>query len=243
MPPNERLSAEVVADFERWIAQGAVWPDSPVANTALDAGEHWAFRPVRSVNVPVPVREETSSASEQYGGACGPVDRFVFAKLQQHGMQPSEPAEKLTLLRRATFDLIGLPPTPAEVDSFLADESPAAFAKVVDRLLASPRYGQRWARHWLDLVRYTDDFDEAWRYRDWVVNAFNDRSPLRPVHTSSRSPATCCPRSEPAGVNADGIVATTMLSIGPWSGIDRKKRLTDIADDQIDIDRPDRSSP
>ncbi|HVC99047.1 MAG TPA: DUF1549 and DUF1553 domain-containing protein, partial [Pirellulales bacterium] len=155
-------------------------------------------------------------------------------ELHKHGLALEEPADKPTLLRRATFDLTGLPPTPEELDAFLADDSPAAFAMVVDRLLASPRYGQRWCRHWLDLVRYTDDFDEAWRYRDWVVNAFNTDLPYDQF-VRNQVAGDLLPAIEPSGVNADGIVATTMLSLGPWSGIDRKKRLTDIVDDQIDI--------
>jgi len=242
MPPNERLSAEVVADLERWIAQGAIWPDAAIAKDAPDAGEHWAFRPVRSVKIPVPNREDAGAPIGPSPGssgcasvwASGPVDFFVFAKLQEHGLNPSESADKPTLLRRATFDLIGLPPMPAEVDAFLADESPTAFAKVVDRLLASPLYGQRWGRHWLDLVRYTDDFDESWRYRDWVVNAFNADLPYDQF-VRQQIAGDLLPTSEPGGVHADAIVATTVLSIGPWTGIDRKKRLTDIADDQIDI--------
>ena len=113
------------------------------------------------------------------------LDRYILAALEAKGLKPAKPADKRTLLRRATFDLTGLPPTPEEMDAFLKDDSPDAFAKVVDRLLASPAYGERWGRHWLDLVRYTDSFDarltpgdemdcgDAWRYRDWVVDAFN----------------------------------------------------------------------
>jgi hypothetical protein len=235
MPPNERLSADVVADLEHWIAQGAIWPEASPKNSANDTGELWAFQPVRSVNVPVvPSREDSGSSSEPSGWDSGPIDSFLLAKLHQHGLQPNEPADKSTLLRRATFDLIGLPPTPTEVDAFLEDESPTAFATVVDRLLASPHYGQRWGRHWLDLVRYTDDFDEAWRYRDWVVNAFNADLPYDRF-VRQQIAGDLLPTSEPGGVDGDAIVATTMLSIGPWTGIDRKKRLTDIADDQIDI--------
>src|SRR5690349_21384462 len=121
-----------------------------------------------------------------------PIDAFVLAKLEEKGLKPAPPADKPTLIRRAYFDLIGLPPTPEEVDAFVADTSPKAFAKVVDHLLASPAYGQRWARHWLDVIRYTDAFDsrnvkgdaigdtdvsQAWRYRDWVVKALNDDLP------------------------------------------------------------------
>ena len=229
MPPDEQLPAEVVADLERWIAEGAFWPETPITNTALDAGEHWAFQPVRSVSIPAPSREDAGPP----GWAAQPVDSFLLAELHQHGLRPNEPADKPTLLRRATFDLIGLPPTPAEVDAFLADVSPEAFARVVDRLLASPHYGQRWSRHWLDLVRYTDDFEESWRYRDWVVDAFNTDLPYDQFILQQVA-GDLLPVSEPGGVNSDAIVATTMLSIGPWTGIDRKKRLTDIVDDQID---------
>src|SRR5207342_344906 len=112
------------------------------------------------------------------------VDRFVLARLEAKQLAPAGPADKRTLLRRATFDLIGLPPTPDEVEAFLKDDSPEAFAKAVDRLLASPHYGERWARRWLDVVRYADSLDsrgsgqpgdilDAWRYRDWVVSAMN----------------------------------------------------------------------
>jgi hypothetical protein len=162
-----------------------------------------------------------------------PIDRFILARLEDRGLQPASAADRRTLLRRVTFDLTGLPPTPGEMDAFLVDSSPDAFARVVDRLLDSPRYGERWARHWLDLVRYTDDFDQAWRYRDWVVNAFNKDLPYDQFITHQIA-GDCLPAREPGGVNADGIVATTMLSLGPWGGIDRKKRLADIVDDQID---------
>src|SRR5262249_19079590 len=131
-------------------------------------------------------------------------------------------------------DLTGLPPKPEEVDTFLADPSPGAFARVVDRLLASPRYGERWARHWLDLVRYNDEFDEAWRYRDWIIKSFNQDLPydqfiLKQIAGDS------VPASGQSSINADGIIATTALAIGPWGGLDRPKRLADIVDDQVDL--------
>src|SRR5579872_6335730 len=230
MPPDEPLPVEVVADFERWIAQGAFWPETVAANTARDSGEHWAFQPVG--RVPIPMLARDVSVPPNWGAQS--VDAFVLAQLQRHGLKPSEPADKPTLLRRATFDLTGLPPTSDEMDAFLADESPTAFAKVIDRLLASPRYGERWGRHWLDLVRYTDGFEESRRYRDWVVDAFNSDLPYDQF-VRRQIAGDLLPAGEPGGVNAEAIVATTMLSIGPWSGIDRKKRLTDIVDDQIDI--------
>jgi hypothetical protein len=224
MPPGKPLPPDVVADFERWVTEGAHWPETASASSeiALD----WAFHPVSLVKVPLPVASDTAHIA-------GPIDGFVISTLRQHGIEPADPAGKPALLRRATFDLTGLPPTPEELDAFLADESPAAFAKVIDRLLASPHYGERWGRHWLDLVRYTDEFDESWRYRDWVVNAFNaDLSYDEFVREQVAGDLLPCP--DPEAINPDAIVATTMLSLGPWSGIDRKKRMTDIVDDQID---------
>src|SRR6185369_1585268 len=116
-----------------------------------------------------------------------PIDNFVFAKLEAQGLQPARPADKRILIRRATFDLTGLPPTAEEVAAFLSDATPGAFAKVVDRLLASPRYGERWGRYWLDVARYSDDklsstaeevHPNAFRYRDWVIQAFNKDMPF-----------------------------------------------------------------
>jgi hypothetical protein len=174
-----------------------------------------------------------------------PLDRFILQRLEARGLEPAAPADKRILIRRATFDLTGLPPTPEEVESFLRDDSPQAFAKVVERLLASPAYGERWGRHWLDLVRYTDSFDArgiggemdipfAWRYRDWVVNAFNRDLPYDQFVTQQIA-GDLLP--SPDGVNREGIVATGMLAIGNWGGgdADKEKLLTDIADDQVDV--------
>jgi hypothetical protein len=225
MPPKQQLSAKEVADFEVWVKKGAPYPRQQAASQPrARADKHWAFQPPMLPALPEVQHKQW---------VINPIDRFILARLEEQGLQPAPPADKRTLLRRVTYDLTGLPPAPNEVDAFQADESPQAFARVVDRLLASPRYGERWGRHWLDLVRYTDDFDEAWRYRDWLINAFNndlpyDRFALQQV-AGDRLPAP-----EAGQVNADGIVATTLLSIGPWGGIDRKKRLADIVDDQID---------
>src|SRR5262249_23744023 len=141
--------------------------------------QFWSFQPVKAP-APPPVKDAAWCRT--------PLDRFVLAALAARGLRPAPPADKYTLLRRATFDLTGLPPTPADVEAYLADRWPDAFSKVVARLLNSPHYGERWARHWLDVVRYTDSFDartlagdastmdvtEAYCYRDWVVQAFND---------------------------------------------------------------------
>ncbi|HXJ37909.1 MAG TPA: DUF1549 domain-containing protein, partial [Bryobacteraceae bacterium] len=137
---------------------------------------YWAFQPVHRTTPPSVTHAERTA---------NPIDAFVGAKLEAKGLQMSPAADRVTLLRRVTFDLIGLPPTPEEVDAFVADKSPNAYEKVVDRLLASPNYGERWARHWLDLARYAESegfkADEtrpnAWRYRDYVIKSFNDNKP------------------------------------------------------------------
>jgi len=153
-------------------------PASPPKEKPITAEDrqHWAFRP--------PVRVEPP-ASQGQGWARNPIDAFVLASLEEVGLRPSPEAGRATLIRRLSFDIMGLPPTPAEVDDFLADRRPDAYERVVDRLLASPRYGERWAQHWLDLARYADtdgyEFDQArpnaWRYRDWVVHALNSDLP------------------------------------------------------------------
>src|SRR5262249_25233371 len=144
--------------------------------TAKDR-EFWSFRPVREPPLPTVKNQDLARSA---------VDRFILAKLEEKGLRPVVVADKPALIRRATFDLIGLPPTPDEIDAFLADESPEAFARVVDRLLASPHYGERWARHWLDIARYGEDqahtfqarkYPDGFRYRDWVVKAFNTDMP------------------------------------------------------------------
>ncbi|HKB35262.1 MAG TPA: PSD1 and planctomycete cytochrome C domain-containing protein, partial [Gemmataceae bacterium] len=238
MPPNNRLPAEEVATLEAWVKRGAPVPDTGRA-TESSTRTHWAF---------LPPKAQAPPRVKQQGWAQGPIDHFLLARLEEKELRPVPPADRPTLLRRATFDLTGLPPSPDELDAFLADNSPDAFAKVVDRLLASPAYGERWGRHWLDLARYCDDFPEAWRYRDWVVHSFNRDLPydqfvalqIAGDRLPAPSPLPSAPGGEGKGeggsgaVNADGVVATTLLSLGPWGGIDRGKRMADIVDDQID---------
>src|SRR6266852_4518704 len=138
--------------------------------------KYWAFQSIKRPEVPHASSKNT---------AANPIDAFIQAKMQSDGLKANPSADRITLLRRVTFDLAGLPPTPAEVDAFVSDKSPNAFEKVVDRLLASPQYGERWARHWLDLARYAESegfkSDEtrpnAWRYRDYVVKSFNENKP------------------------------------------------------------------
>jgi len=170
MPPagkGEPLTAGQVATLRDWVEQGARWPDE----AAKAGSDHWAFR--------APVRPELPAVRDG-GWARNPVDRFVLARLEREGLRPSPEADRVTLIRRLSLDLVGLPPTIAEVDAFVADGSSDAYAKVVDRLLASPHHGERWGRHWLDAARYadTDGFEKdktrhVWFYRDWVINAIN----------------------------------------------------------------------
>jgi mono/diheme cytochrome c family protein len=182
MPPKGKLPAAAIEALTAWIKMGAPWPEAVAANTAGSVAEvrdrHWAFQPVGKPALP---------AAADRGWVRTPIDAFVLAKLQAAGLHPSPPADRRTLIRRATLDLTGLPPDPADVEAFVSDQSPHAWAKVVDRLLASPRYGERWGRHWLDVARYADTkgyvFEEerrypfAYTYRDYVVRAFNDDLP------------------------------------------------------------------
>ncbi len=184
MPPRGKLTAEQVATLQKWVALGAPWPGGATPVAVRTSGitdkdrQFWAFQPLAHSAVPrVPETFVTWNRN--------PVDAFILQKLQTKGLTPAAPADRRTLLRRATFDLIGLPPTPEEIDAFLADTSPEAFARVVDRLLASPHYGERWGRHWLDVVRYADTAGEtadypvpqARLYRDYVIDSFNKDKP------------------------------------------------------------------
>jgi len=181
MPPKKKLPDSAISDLETWVRMGAPDPRNDdtlatmQAKSAIDwakARDWWSLRPVTAA--PPPPVQGT-------GWPVGDIDRFILARIEQAGLKPGAEASKAALIRRATFDLTGLPPTPEEVAAFLADGTAAAFATVVDRLLASPRYGERWGRHWLDVVRYADtagdnsDFPipQLHRYRDWVIAAFN----------------------------------------------------------------------
>ena len=171
MPPEgEPLKHDQVSTLRAWIDQGAKWPDDPPGASG-NGRSHWAFRPPVRPAVP-PVRAAD--------WARNPIDRFILARLEAEGLSPSPEADPVTLLRRLSLDLVGLPPSVEEVDAFLADTSGHAYERAVDRLLASPHYGERWGRHWLDAARYADsdgyEKDKSrfvWFYRDWVVNALN----------------------------------------------------------------------
>ncbi|MEQ8791860.1 MAG: PSD1 and planctomycete cytochrome C domain-containing protein [Pirellulaceae bacterium] len=188
MPPERKLPDAVIADFEQWITLGAPIPvDRVTAETSKPTGidfeaarQFWSFQPPQAS--PTPTVENTPWIRR-------PIDGFVLAKLEAAGLAPNEPADRRTLIRRVTFDLTGLPPTPNEVDAFLRDTSPDAYERLVERLLDSPHYGERWARLWLDVARYAEDqahivgnnnslfYPNAYKYRDWVIAALNDDVP------------------------------------------------------------------
>ncbi|MBI2679436.1 MAG: PSD1 domain-containing protein [Candidatus Solibacter usitatus] len=186
MPPSGKLKDEEIADLKAWIGAGAVWPETKPTQAAAPGKQYvikpeqrafWSFQPVKK-SAPPQVKDKAWART--------PIDAFILAKLEEKGLKPARPADKRTLIRRATFDLIGLPPKPEDVDAFLKDNSPDAFRKVVDRLLGSKEYGERWGRYWLDVARYSDDrlnstnddpYPNAFRYRDWVIQAFNDDMP------------------------------------------------------------------
>ncbi|MBX9579203.1 MAG: PSD1 and planctomycete cytochrome C domain-containing protein [Gemmataceae bacterium] len=179
MPPKHPLAAGEVATLTEWVKQGAVFPKATAAQVRPDAGKHWAFQPVKPVPVPA-IRNPQSAIRNE-------IDRFVLARLEREGMKPAPPADGRTLIRRAYYDLVGLPPTAAEVEAFAADNSPDAWEKLIDKLLASPQYGERWGRYWLDVARYADTkgyvfqeeraFPYAYTYRDYVVRSFNEDKP------------------------------------------------------------------
>ena len=244
MPPKTKLSQEKIDAIATWIKMGAPWgvaaqSETPAKQTAAqprwddNAQSFWAFQPRRAVR-------PTEVVDSQWPRS--PIDRFVLAKLESKGIQHATLAHKRALLRRATLDLIGLPPTARETEEFLGDDDPLAFARVVDRLLASPRYGERWGRHWLDVVRYADSngmddnlaYSDAWRYRDYVIAAFNADKPYDRF-LEEQLAGDLLAGIEPKG-HDDLIVATGFLAIGPkmLAEDDPVKQQMDIVDEQLD---------
>jgi Skp family chaperone for outer membrane proteins len=175
MPPNKKLSPDEIKILRDWIDQGVKWPEKSSTSVNFKNG-WWAFQPPSRPAVPV-VKNKNWMRN--------PIDAFIMRKMEEKGILPVQPASKLALVRRVYFDLIGLPPTPEQVNAFLEDESPNAYEKLIDQLLSSPHYGERWGRHWLDVARYADTggyendiyFPNAWRYRDYVIESFNEDKP------------------------------------------------------------------
>lgn len=226
-----KLSEEQIAILVAWVKAGAKWPAheaAPLGTTATtgiitdEQRKFWSFLPLHPVDPP-------AIAEKRYEHwAKTPIDRFILADLHSEGLVPAAEADRRTLIRRATYDLTGLPPTEQEVEAFVRDRSPKAWEKVVDRLLASPRYGERWGRHWLDVARYSEDdvrgldpkgrgympFSGAYRYRDWAIKSFNDDLPydqfLIKQLAGDRLPY------KTAAERDDNLTATTYLGAGPW---------------------------
>jgi hypothetical protein len=241
MPPAGKLSAQEIDNVKAWIEMGAPWPKEAAPavtdwqkNRLAEGRKQWAFQPVKEY-APPKVNDESWTKN--------PIDHFILAKLEEKKIKPAAPASKLTLLRRVTYDLVGLPPSTKEIDDFLADNSPNAYAKVVDRLLASPQYGERWGRLWLDVARYADStgmdedhiYPHAWRYRDYVVKAFNEDLPYNRF-VMEQIAGDLLPPEKPGTVNERGIVATGFLALGPkpLAQQDRIKMIYDVVDEQID---------
>ena len=245
MPPRGKLSEAVIADLTAWVKQGAPWPEEKAAGTMTREGfdlqqrkqSHWAWRPIRPT-APPRVRAEDWPRT--------PVDRFVLARLEQAGLQPGADADRATLLRRLSFDLVGLPPSPAELQAFLDDHSDDALARVVDRLLASPRFGEKWARHWLDLVRYAEtrghEFDfaipNAYLYRDYVIRALNADVPYNQfVIEHLAGDLLEQPRRHPGQGFNESILGTAFWFLGEelHSPVDIRGDQADRFDNRIDV--------
>jgi hypothetical protein len=238
MPPKGKLPANVVADFEQWVKRGAPDPrerPAAAASTKIDfaeASKLWSFQPPK-LTVPPAVKQADWPRRD--------LDRFVLARLEQQGLKPSGAADRRTLIRRASFDLTGLPPTPDEVNAFVNDPSADAFATVVNRLLDSPHYGERWGRHWLDVARYGEDqahtfkarnYPQGYRYRDWVIDALNRDMPYDKFVAAQIAGDLLGSPGDPQRLAALGLFA-----LGPvyyQDNGEQAKALADEWDDRID---------
>lgn len=233
MPENGKLSDQQIADLVRWVEIGSPYPNSADTTTPNRDPNHWSFQPpVQQLPPAVANSDSTQTA----------MDAFILAGLESKGLAPATPADKRTLIRRLTFDLIGLPPEPAEIDEFMADLRPDAFDRLIDRLLASPAYGERWGRRWLDVARYADSngLDEniahgnAWRYRDYVVSSFNRDKPFNQFVTEQIA-GDMLPAADELSQH-EQYIATGFISIGPkvLAEVNEAKMRMDIIDEQID---------
>ncbi|HWA08950.1 MAG TPA: PSD1 and planctomycete cytochrome C domain-containing protein [Opitutaceae bacterium] len=249
MPPKgEKLTDQQVADFTEWVRRGAPDPRSLAAKGSAPSyggvgRDHWSFLPVKKPAVP---------AVQNAAWCQTPIDNFILEKLEGAGMSPNPPADKRTLIRRVTFDLIGLPPTEQEIQAFLADNSPGAFATVVDRLLASPHYGERWGRYWLDVARYADTmgdppkkqgarmdprYTNAWTYRDYVINAFNQDKPFNQfIVEQIAADRVIEEAAKKAKTPVEKMDGSTRAALGFLTLGNRfEGRIEDIVNDRIDV--------
>lgn len=211
------LTAEEVADLREWIAAGAHWPEGlRIEEPVVNRFDWWSLQPLAKVEVP-----RVDGDPEAAIWIRNPIDAFVLAGAKKQGLTPSSQADRRTLIRRVTFDLTGLPPSPVEIESFVHDPAPDAWEKLIDRLLASPRYGEHWGRYWLDLVRYADtcgyDKDKlrpnAWPYRDYVIRSFNEDKPYSRFVEEQLAGDVLYPGT------ADGILGLGFIAAGPWDFI------------------------
>ena len=246
MPPKGKLPERDIAVFEQWLKMGAPWPDEPepVAEAspppfdlAARKSSHWCWKPI--VVPPLPPVKDTSWPRDD-------LDRFILARLEERGFRPAPSVDRRALIRRLSFDLTGLPPTPDEIDAFVLDDAPNAVEKVVDRLLGSPQFGERWGRHWLDLVRYAEsrghEFDNdtpnAWQYRDYVIRALNaDVSYDQFVKEHIAGDLLDPPRLNPEKKFNESILGTGFWHLGEWvhSPVDIRKDETDRFDNMLDV--------
>src|SRR5688572_7398736 len=234
MPPKTKLADEQIAILEQWVKMGAPDPRSSTTPIYQLQKELWSTKPIRSPAVP---------KVKNTAWVRDPIDAFVLAELEKRDIAPVNAADRRTLMRRMSFDLLGLPPETEAAERFAADKSERAFEKEVDEALKSPHFGERWGRHWLDLARYADSngldqnalFENAWRYRDWVIDAFNKDKPynefIREQLAGDLLPATTDEERH------QKWIATGFLMLGPknFAEPNREKLLMDVADEQIDV--------
>lgn len=234
MPPGPKMKDADTALLAQWIGMGAPWGSAALVTSTAAPKKYWSLIPPSEPKVPT-VKAPSWVKS--------PIDAFVLAALESKGLAPASPADKRTLIRRATYDLTGLPPTTEEVSSFLADKSPDAYARLVDRLLASERYGERWGRHWLDVARYADSngldenlvYKNAFRYRDYVIAAFNNDKPYDQfIH--EQLAGDLLPETSDLKTQFERWTATGFLSLGAkmLAEDDPVKMQMDIVDEQLD---------
>jgi hypothetical protein len=249
MPPGKKkLTAAEIEVLRKWIAGGAKVespePESLATGFAItdDDRRWWAFQPVKRPTVP-PV-------ANQKAAATNPIDAFLLAKLIEKGLSFNPPADRVVLIRRVYFDLIGLPPTPEEVDAFVKDTLPDAYEKLIDRLLASPQYGERWGRHWLDVAGYADsegaspqdpERTNAWKYRDYVIRSFNTDKPFDRFikEQLAGDELVSPPYAELKGDDLDALIATGFLRMAPDGtgapGADQKLARNAVLTDTVKI--------
>ena len=230
---SEPLSRVQITAIRKWIEQGAVWPENRKLAEQAGPGLWWSLKPIRTAPVP--------DANSEW--VRTPIDAFILASLKEKGLETSPQADRRSLIRRLTYDLHGLPPAPDDVDAFVADRAPDAYEKLVDRLLSSPRYGERWGRHWLDVVHYGEshgyDRDKprlhAWPYRDYVIRSFNEDKPYARFVKEQLAGDVLSPG------DPDGVIATGFIAAGPWDYVGQVELREGTLDKKItrNLDRDD----